>query len=128
MRALLDTCVLLWWVGKPERLSDTARSILENPEASLFWSAASSWEVALKASSKGLHMPLAPRDFLRRVLDEEGILSLPIEDDHALQVLELPKLHRDPFDRLLVAQAQVEDLALVSSDSELQAYDVEVVW
>ena len=128
MRALLDTCVLLWWVGDPQRLSRSARTLLEDPDATLFWSAASSWEVALKASSRGLRLPAPPREFVRRMLEEEGILSLPIEDRHALHVLDLPRHHRDPFDRLLVAQAQIEALALVSSDPDLRAYDVEVLW
>jgi PIN domain nuclease of toxin-antitoxin system len=109
-------------------LSDAARGVIEDPDATLYWSAASSWEVALKASSRGLRLPGAPGEFVPRVLHEEGILRLPIEDEHALHVLELPRHHRDPFDRLLVAQAQLENLALVTSDVELRAYDVEILW
>jgi PIN domain nuclease of toxin-antitoxin system len=101
--------------------------VIEDPDATLFWSAASSWEVALKSSSRGLRLPAPPREFVPRMLDEEGIHRLPIQDEHALHVLDLPRHHRDPFDRLLVAQAQIEGLALVTSDQELRAYDVEVL-
>jgi PIN domain nuclease of toxin-antitoxin system len=115
-------------VGEPQRLSTAAREVIEDPSATLYWSAASPWEVALKASRRGLKLPAAPREFVRRVLDEEGILRLPIEDEHALQVLELPHHHRDPFDRMLVAQAQIEGLAMISSDEHMRSYEVEVLW
>jgi len=128
LRALLDTCALLWWVGEPDRVSASARALFEDPGTVLYWSAASSWEVALKSSRKGFHLPLPPREFVRRVLDEEGIVPLPIEDRHALHVAELPPHHRDPFDRLLVAQAQLEQMPLITGDARVGIYDVEVIW
>ncbi len=128
MNALLDTCVLLWWLGEPYRLTATVRDLFEDPAAVLHWSAASSWEVALKASRRGFRLPASPRQFVRQALEEEGIVPLPIEDRHALHVVDLPQHHRDHFDRLLVAQARIEGFTLVTSDLALRPYDVEILW
>ena len=121
MKVLLDTHVLLWAAGEPERLPEQARQLLEAPENELVFSVASLWEVAIKSA-------LGREDFrvdaavLRRGLIENGYLELPVAGEHAVAVAALPPLHRDPFDRLLVAQAQIEGIVLLTVDSLVAAY------
>ncbi len=121
MKFLLDTHVLLWAAGEPERLSTTARALLEAPEHALLFSVASLWEVAIKSA-------LGRSDFrvdvgvLRRGLVENGYLELAVAGEHAVAVATLPPLHKDPFDRLLVAQAQVEGITLLTCDPLVAAY------
>lgn len=121
MKVLLDTHVLLWAAGEPERLPEQARQLLEAPENELVFSVASLWEVAIKSA-------LGREDFrvdaavLRRGLIENGYLELPVAGEHAVAVAALPPLHRDPFDRLLVAQAQIEGIVLLTVDPLVAAY------
>ncbi len=121
MNLLLDTHVLLWAAGTPGRLPDDVRALLEDQEARLFFSAASVWEVAIK---RGLGRPdfrVDPR-VLRRGLLENGYAELPVTGAHAVAVDLLPPLHKDPFDRLLIAQAQVEGLTLLTGDERVARY------
>lgn len=121
MRLLLDTHILLWAAGAPDRLSERARAMLEAGENTLVFSVASLWEISIKAG-------LGRDDFrvdgaaLRRGLLEHGYEELPISGIHALMVRDLPPVHRDPFDRMLVAQARQEALVLVTSDTLLLHY------
>lgn len=121
MILLLDTHLLLWAAYAPERLSVDARSVLEDGDNSLMFSAASIWEVAIKAA-------LGREDFtvdarvLRRALVGNGYAELPVTGAHAAAVADLPSLHRDPFDRLLVAQARTEGIVLVTADESVAAY------
>jgi PIN domain nuclease of toxin-antitoxin system len=121
VKVLLDTHVLLWAAGEPERLPEQARQLLEAPENELVFSVASLWEVAIKSA-------LGREDFrvdaavLRRGLIENGYLELPVAGEHAVAVAALPPLHRDPFDRLLVAQAQIEGIVLLTVDPLVAAY------
>lgn len=121
MKLLLDTHVLLWAAGEPERLPEEARVLLEAPDNELVFSVASLWEVAIKSA-------LGREDFrvdaavLRRGLIENGYLELPVAGEHAVAVAALPPLHRDPFDRLLVAQAQIEGIILLTVDPLVAAY------
>ena len=128
MKALLDTHVLLWWTSRSELLSERVRSLFLDGGNQLFWSAAGSWELAIKVALGSLQLPAPVRTFVPRVLREQGMTPLPIEHSHAFQVAELPSHHRDPFDRMLVAQAMVEGLPLVTADREIGIYDVEVLW
>lgn len=121
MKLLLDTHLLLWAAGEPERLSAQARTLMESPEHELVFSAASLWEVAIK-SGLGRDDFKLDASVLRRGLIENGYLELPIGGDHVVAVASLPSLHRDPFDRLLVAQAQVEGITLLTSDPLVAAY------
>lgn len=128
MRLLLDTHVALWVLDDDPRLSDTARTLIEDEESSCFVSAASVWEVAIKWSTGKLK---APRNFPAEFHEEmalRGIPGLPVYDTHAAAVADLPLHHRDPFDRLLVAQALIEDMVIVSKDDILSAYGVTVLW
>lgn len=120
MIALLDTHALLWWLFDDPRLGTAARSVVADPANVVFVSAVSVWEVAIKRAAGKLRAP----DDLAVQVDAAGFERLPIGFDHAERVGALPHHHRDPFDRLLVAQAQVEGATLVTGDRALTAYDV----
>jgi len=121
MKLLLDTHVLLWAAGEPQRLSKQARRMIDNPDNELLFSAASLWEVAIKRS-------LGREDFkvdvrlLRRGLLDNGYSELPIISDHVVATESLPLIHKDPFDRVLVAQATVEGVTLLTIDSLVSQY------
>lgn len=128
MRLLLDAHVFLWWVSDSPRLSPAAREHCRHAGNQLFLSSASIWEIAIKARIGKLTIP-APLDvFLTEQLNINAIESLPVTLQHALRVAELPDHHRDPFDRMLVAQALTESLPILTSDTAIRAYGVEVVW
>jgi PIN domain nuclease of toxin-antitoxin system len=126
VRLLLDTHVFLWLLAKPERLSRQLDS-LEDPANELFLSAASSWEIAIKAQLGRLDLPDDPRIYVPDRMRAIGADPLPVEHNHALAVFDLPTLHRDPFDRLLVAQARGLGLQIVTADAQIARYDVETL-
>ena len=121
MNLLLDTHVLLWAAGVPERLPDDGRALLEDQDAKLFFSAASLWEVAIKSGLGRADLRVDPR-VLRRGLLENGYVELAVTGAHAVAVDLLPPIHKDPFDRLLIAQARVEGLTLVTADQVVARY------
>ena len=121
MRLLLDTHVLIWAVSRPERLGARIRTALVAPGTTAFVSAVSAWEIAIKRALGRLGFPLEDFD---RVLDEAGLEHLPVLAAHGIEAGSLPRHHGDPFDRMLIAQARVEDLVLVSEDVAYAAYDV----
>lgn len=121
MKLLLDTQVLLWAAGQPERLSPSARTLLGDPRHELLFSAASLWEIAIKRGLGRADFRVEPR-VLRRGLLDNGYLELAITSAHAVSVDSLPALHKDPFDRLLLAQALCEGVTLVTADSQLATY------
>ena len=123
MRALLDTHVWLWMLAEPERLGD-ARTFLEDAEHELLLSAVSSWEITIKHALGRLPLPMPPRVFLPDRIRSSGVVPLPIEHAHVMALDGLPRLHRDPFDRMLVAQARHLDVPVVTSDPLVAAYDV----
>lgn len=127
MRALLDTHALLWWLVDPDRLSARAREVIGG-DAELFWSAASSWEVAIKTALGRIKLPEPPRSLIPKMLREQAIRPMDVTQAHALTVADLPLHHRDPFDRMLVAQASLEKLVVLSADKIFLEYGVEVVW
>jgi PIN domain nuclease of toxin-antitoxin system len=127
-RVLLDTECWLWWHISPGRLGATALALFEERRSPLLLSAASSWEIAIKTALGKLELPSPPERFVPGRLAEDGIDALPIEHAHALRVARLPPHHSDPFDRLLVAQAQLEHCALLTADAQILDYDIEVVW
>jgi PIN domain nuclease of toxin-antitoxin system len=121
VRLLLDTHVLLWWLADDRRLKLSERRAIGDRDALVYVSAASVWEIAVK---RGLgRLEIDPED-LQREMDAGGLVELPIRWRHAKRITDLPRHHDDPFDRLLVAQAQVEGLAVVSYDAAFRAYDV----
>lgn len=127
MRILLDTQCWLWMNAAPERLSAASRALLESAEHELLLSAASSWEIAIKHALGKLVLPVAPEAYVPSRMERTGVRGLAIEHAHALQVSSLPPHHRDPFDRLLVAQAMLERLAILTADPQLSRYEVEVI-
>jgi PIN domain nuclease of toxin-antitoxin system len=127
-RTLVDTECWLWWHLSPEKLGSAALALFEERRSPLLFSAASSWEIAIKTALGKLELPAAPDRFVPEQLAEDGIDSLAIEHSHALRVAGLAAHHSDPFDRLLVAQAQLERCAFLTADARILDYDVEVVW
>lgn len=123
MRLLLDTHTLLWWLADDPRLTGTARAAIAEPANDAFVSAASAWEIAIKARLGKVSMP----DDLGEQLAANSLGPLPVHVEHALAARHLPDHHRDPFDRLLVAQAQIEGLTLVTADQTIGRYDVPVL-
>jgi PIN domain nuclease of toxin-antitoxin system len=128
VRVLLDTQCWLWWLLAPERLNAAAQELFASARAALYLSAASSWEIAIKVGLGKLRLPAPPARYVPARLEEQAIGALALEHAHALRVAELPPLHADPFDRLLVAQAQLERMALLTADAQVVAYDVETLW
>lgn len=121
MKLLLDTHILLWAAGEPARLPPAARRLLNDSGNELLFSAASLWEIAIKRTLGRDYFRVEPR-ILRRGLLDNGFIELPITSQHAVSIDSLPPLHRDPFDRLLLAQALVEGLTLVTSDAQVAQY------
>ena len=121
MKLLLDTQLLLWTAGQPGRLSATARTLIDNPENELWFSAASLWEVAIKRGLGRQDFQVDSR-LLRRGLLDNGYTELPIASDHAVAIESLPPIHKDPFDRILVTQATVEGITLLTTDSLVAQY------
>jgi PIN domain nuclease of toxin-antitoxin system len=128
MRYLLDTHTFLWWITDDERLSSRARDLIRDRRNTLYLSAASAWEIAIKASLGRLEFAGDPEKMVPEQMALNAIEALPIQIAHALRVHVLPPHHRDPFDRLLVAQSQLEDLPLITDDVEIPRYPVEVAW
>ncbi len=121
MKVLLDTHLLLWAAGQPDRLSAAARKWVDNPANELLFSAASIWEVAIKRGLGRSDFQADPR-LLRRGLLDNGYGELPILSEHVVGIASLPPNHKDPFDRLLVAQATVEGITLLTADSLVAKY------
>jgi len=125
---ILDTHVLLWWALDSARLSPAARRVLTDGRVRLSWSVASTWELAIKVGNGRLRLPEPVDAWVTSRLATQGIDTLRIEHAHAAHVALLPPHHRDPFDRLLVAQARIERLPILTADPAIARYDVEVVW
>jgi len=127
MRFLLDTHVWLWLQTEPERVGDGVRSRLADGSAQLLLSSASAWEISIKYALGKLPLPEPPHTYVPSRMRHDDVDGLPVTVTHSLHVASLPAHHSDPFDRLLVAQAQLEHLILVTADRALEPYDVELV-
>jgi PIN domain nuclease of toxin-antitoxin system len=121
MKLLLDTHLLLWAAGQPARLSSAARALLDDPQNELFFSSASLWEVSIKRGLGRNDFRVDPR-LLRRGLLDNGYSELPITSEHAVSIDSLPSIHKDPFDRILVAQSIVEGITLLTADPVVAQY------
>ena len=128
MRALLDTHSFIWWVTDDSRLSKAARSVISDPNNLIFLSTASAWEIVIKVRLGKLHLEESPEIYIPSRLTMNKFESLSIQMVHALQVIYLPDLHRDPFDRIIIAQSQVEKLPIITVDSLITQYPVDVIW
>ncbi|MBM4307834.1 MAG: type II toxin-antitoxin system VapC family toxin [Deltaproteobacteria bacterium] len=128
MKVLLDTHIFLWWITEDPRLSSKASEIIRDGSNELFLSAASGWEIAIKAKLNRIQLPTTPEKFISEQLRINGIQGLPILMSHALHVYNLPNHHRDPFDRILIAQCQSEGLPILTADPSFTPYKIEAIW
>jgi PIN domain nuclease of toxin-antitoxin system len=126
-RILLDTHALIWWLEGGTKLSPAARLAIENPEGTILVSAASAWEIAIKQQAGKFRVPHLMKDFQGRLL-KEGFVELPISIEHAVRAGGLPASHKDPFDRVLIAQSQVENAPMVTRDDLFRKYAVQCIW
>lgn len=126
MKLLLDTHIVLWAAGQPEKLPESARILLTTAENVLFFSAASMWEIVIKRGLGRKDFKVNPRR-LRKMLVVHGYIELPVTAEHALTVETLPLLHKDPFDRLLLAQARTEGMLLLTVDASVSQYQESVL-
>lgn len=125
MNCLLDTHTFLWWVDDSRQLSDISREIIHNGSNRIFLSLASQWEIAIKASIDRLEFPI---NELEDTVEQNGFEPLAMTTRHIIESTGLPMHHRDPFDRMLIAQARLESLTLISKDAVFPDYDVALVW
>lgn len=128
MRALLDTHAFLWWVSGGAEVSERARAVIEDPEATILFSVASAWEIAIKCARGRLELPLPPERYIPDRVRRHRLTVLDVGMPHVLRAGALPEIHADPFDRLLIAQAQLEGLPILTSDPAIARYEVETVW
>jgi PIN domain nuclease of toxin-antitoxin system len=128
MKYLLDTMVWLWSVGSSEIIGDAGLEILSSGDEEIYFSAASSWEIAIKTKLEKFRLPEEPVSYVPKRLTEQGIRSLPVTQSHGLKVYDLPSHHHDPFDRLIIAQAIFEELTILTSDRIFAKYPVDVIW
>ncbi len=128
MRLLLDTHAFLWFVLSDAQLSAAARTAISDPNNEVCVSPATSWEIAIKVSLGKYTLTVPFEDFIRHGIEDNDFEILPIEIRHAARVAALPFHHKDPFDRLLIAQALVDNLTLVSNEALFDAYGVKRLW
>jgi PIN domain nuclease of toxin-antitoxin system len=128
MKLLIDTCTFLWIVGGGRELPARIRDLWLSPDNEAYLSAVSAWEIAIKHASGRLPLPEAPGRLVPEERDRRGIMALPFDEESALHVSRLPVLHRDPFDRMLVSQAIVHGLVIVTPDRLVAQYPARTMW
>ncbi len=128
MKYLLDTMVWLWSVGPSKTIGAAGLEILASSEEEVYLSAASSWEIAIKTRLGKFQLPEPPGRYVPKRLAEQGIRSLSINQNHSLRVYDLPLHHSDPFDRLIIAQAMIEQMTVLTSDRGFEKYSIDVIW
>ncbi len=128
MNVLLDTHAFLWWVIDDSRLSDTARATIANPDNIIHLSVVSAWEIIIKERTGKLSLPEPPETYIPSRLASNQFASLTVQMQHVLQVASLPNHHRDPFDRLLIAQSQTEQIPILTVDPVISLYSVNTIW
>lgn len=128
MKLLLDTCAFLWIVSDSSELTEKARTLFCDPDNEIYLSVVSVWEIMVKFSLGKLPLPAEPVTFIREQQKQHEINGLSLAENSAFHLLELPNIHRDPFDRMLVCQAIEHDLGILTSDSMIAQYPVRVLW
>ena len=128
MKLLLDTCTFLWISGGGRELPPRVADLYRSSEHEVYLSAASAWEIAVKCATGRLSLPVAPERLVRSERDRLGVLPLPVDEESALHLSRLPDLHRDPFDRMLVSQAIVHGLAILTPDRLVSQYPARTIW
>jgi PIN domain nuclease of toxin-antitoxin system len=126
MKILLDTHIWLWWIAAPDKIDSDAHKILVDRRNELFLSAASSWEISIKYGLGRLKLSEPPDRFIPPRLQRDGITALPINLIHTVEVANLPLHHRDPFDRIIIAQSRIEKIPIMTADHAFHEYDVEM--
>lgn len=128
MRALLDTHAFLWWAADDARVSSTTCEVIQNPDNVLFFSVASAWEIIIKYTINKLPLPEPPQTYIPSRVAYYGLEKLSIEMPHVLELANLPRHHNDPFDRILIAQSQAENLPIITVDEKFALYPVTIIW
>jgi PIN domain nuclease of toxin-antitoxin system len=128
MKYLLDTMVWLWSVGPTDKIGSAGLEILSDGKQDIYFSAASSWEIAIKTKLGKFDLPAPPTGYVPKRLAEQGIQSLSVTQSHSLKVYDLPLHHSDPFDRLIIAQALAENMVILTADRAFKEYTVELIW
>lgn len=128
MNILLDTCVFLWMLDDEEKLSTAAREAIEDGSNSLFFHQASAWEIQIKYQLGKLLLQSPPRELVNRGLKSYGVETVPLRDEAIWHLQKLPDIHRDPFDRLLIAHALTEGLKFATPDPRIHRYPVPIIW
>lgn len=128
MKLLLDTCAFLWFQADAPQLSSLARAAILDPDNDVYLSAVSVWEIARKYAQGGLALPMHPSALIPAIRRESGIESLPLNESDALAAEKLELFHKDPFDRMLIAQALMGGMAIVTCDEAFEQYPVRLVW
>jgi PIN domain nuclease of toxin-antitoxin system len=127
VRILIDTQIFLWLFGFSKRISPNVRQLLKDPQNTIYFSAASAWEIAIKYGNGKLQLADEPKIFIPDRLKRANFNWLEINHEHTLEVAKLPQIHKDPFDRLLITQANIENLTLLSADSVFVKYAVKLI-
>ncbi len=128
MKLLLDTCSFIWFIADAPGLSAKARSAILDPANTVYLSAVSAWEIGRKYAKGDLALPGRPENVIPQVRTDSGIASLPLSEEEAISAEKLPLLHRDPFDRMIIAQALVQGMVVVTPDKAFEPYPVRLLW
>ena len=128
LRCLLDTQVIAWLAEGSTKLSEKSKDVILDPAAELYFSAASVWEMAIKISIGKLKLPISLRSMIERQVEINGLQEIPVTSEHSLAVEHLEILHREPFDRILICQAQIEGMTIITSDQSILSYSVQSLW
>ena len=128
MKLLLDTHVLIWWLDRNPRLLVSSLALLVDPSNALFFSCASAFEIVAKASAGKLKLPTDPASFIASAMKQGRIDELPLFLRHTYRVAQLPPIHKDPFDRMLIATAIEEDLTMLTYDQDIRKYPLKLAW
>ena len=128
MKFLLDTHAFLWWVTNADELSNTVREIITDTDNTILFSVASAWEIVIKFRTGKLSLPENPEIYIPSRIAANQFQGLPIEINHVLQVANLPDYHKDPFDRILIAQSQIEKVPILTKDNLIIQYQVMTIW
>lgn len=128
MKYLLDSVVWLWSIDPVERLSKAARAVLDNGQQEIYFSAASAWELSIKARLGKLRFPAPPAECVPAFVAKQGLRPLPVTHAHAVKIYDLLPRHQDPFDRLIIAQAILEQMTILTADRAFAKYSVDILW
>ena len=128
MKVLLDTHTFLWWITDSPLISSKVRDIVQNADNEIFLSAASGWEIAIKVQLGRIHLPDKPSIYLAKQMSLNAFQPLTITMSHSLYICNIPDIHKDPFDRIIIAQAILEGMPLLTKDSNMPKYGIQIIW